>query len=380
MSGVIFRAGRQTGAQTVGGGVPEDFIKRTDPTLIPAVSDAAGVPAPDPADTLKALADDMRDLKRRAAEAADAEALLGPSRDIAACAVALRRVGMNVRFISRFVATANRRLFSRLFALTAPPGWETDACLIVMGSEGRGEQILKTDQDNGVIFRDGVSPPDWSAALADFSRRLGALGFPPCPGGVMAVNAEWAQPQAAYRRSLSSWLRSPDDAAALRLAILADAAAVAGDAGLLAGVRRDLLAGARDNPGFLHHFAKPALAFDATRRPRLAALLGHRPPPIDLKKTALFPIVHGARTLALEAGLDVVHTADRLEALAARRSLDPGLARDAADAFFFVSSQRLDAAIGTNETTEARRAELDVRLATVKRFKAELARRFRLDA
>lgn len=323
----------------------------------------------------------MRDLERRTVEAADAEALLGPSRDISACAVALRRIGMNVRFISRFVATGNRRLFSRLFALTAPPGWETDACLIVMGSEGRGEQILKTDQDNGIIFRDGVSPPEWVAALADFSRRLGALGFPPCPGGVMAVNAEWAQPQAAYRRLLSLWLRSPDDAATLRLAILADATAVAGDSGLLAGLRRDLLTGARDNSGFLHHFTKPALAFDATRRPRLAALFRPRPPPsIDLKKAALFPIVHGARALALEAGLDAVHTADRLEALAARRALDPGLARDAADAFFFVSSLRLDAAIGASETTEARSAELDVCLATVRRFKAELARRFRLDA
>lgn len=365
----------------MGGGVPEDFTKRACPTSAAAAAGLPGVSAPDPADSLKVLADDMRDLERRTVEAADAEALLGPSRDISACAVALRRIGMNVRFISRFVATGNRRLFSRLFALTAPSGWETDACLIVMGSEGRGEQILKTDQDNGIIFRDGVSPPEWGAALADFSRRLGALGFPPCPGGVMAVNAEWAQPQAAYRRLLSLWLRSPDDAATLRLAILADATAVAGDSGLLAGLRRDLLAGAHDNPGFLHHFAKPALAFDATRRPRLAALFRPRPPPsIDLKKAALFPIVHGARALALEAGLDAVHTADRLEALAARRALDPGLARDAADAFFFVSSQRLDAAIGAAETTEARRAELDVCLATVRRFKAELARRFRLDA
>ncbi|HRQ80162.1 MAG TPA: putative nucleotidyltransferase substrate binding domain-containing protein, partial [Azospirillaceae bacterium] len=152
------------------------------------------------------------------------------------------------------------------------------------------------------------------------------------------------------------------------------------DPGLLDRLRRDLLAGARDNPGFLHHFAKPALAFDAPRTPWLAGLFGRgSSPSIDLKKAALFPIVHGARTLALEAGLDVLHTADRLEALAARRTLDPGLARDAVDAFFFVSAMRLDAAITADDLTEARRAKLDVCLATVKRFKEELARRFRLD-
>ncbi|HRQ83142.1 MAG TPA: DUF294 nucleotidyltransferase-like domain-containing protein, partial [Azospirillaceae bacterium] len=197
--------------------MPEDFIKAANSAANPAAA-LAETRALDPADSLKALADDMRDLERRTAEAADAEALLGPSRDIAACAAALRRLGMNVRFISRFVATANRRLFSRLFTLTAPPGWEADACLIVMGSEGRGEQILKTDQDNGVIFRDGVATANWSVALLDFNRRLGALGYPPCPGGVMAANGEWAQPQAAFRRSLSLWLRAPDEAAALRLA------------------------------------------------------------------------------------------------------------------------------------------------------------------
>lgn len=360
--------------------MPEDTIKRTDATSTPAGA-LAGAPSIDPAEAFNALADAMGDLARRTERAADAEALLDPSRDIAACAVALRRIGVNVRFISRFVASANRRLFRRLFALTAPAGWEGDACLMVMGSEGRGEQILKTDQDNGVIFRDGAASPDWSAALNDFTRRLGVLGYPPCPGGVMAANAEWAKPQAAYRQSLSLWLRSPDEAATLKLAIFADAAAVAGDSGLLSGLRRELLAGARENQGFLHHFAKPALAFDTPRRPLLGDLFRPRPSAsVDLKKAALFPIVHGARTLALEAGLDVAHTAERLEALAARRALDPGLARDAADAFFFVSSLRLDAVVAGDNLTIARRAELDLHLATVKRFKAELARRFRLDA
>lgn len=390
--------------------MPEDTIKRTALTISPAappVTEPAAKPAAepvaarfaDPAGALAALAEDMRALERETASAADPQALLGPSRDIAVCAAALRRLGMDPGFIGSFVTSANRRLFRRLFALTAPAGWEADGCLIVMGSEGRGEQILKTDQDNGVILRDGVENPDWTAALTTFSRQLCDLGYPPCPGGVMAENPEWAKSQSAFRRSLSSWLRAPDEAAALKLAIFADAAPVAGDSSLLSALRRDLLAGARDNQGFLHHFAKPALAFDAPRRSRLADLFGlRRPAAIDLKKSVMFPLVHGARALALEAGLDVAHTVERLDALATRRALDTGLARELIEAFFFVSALRLDAglerardnvalaptapsnAVLADGLTAVRRAGLECCVSAVNCFKTALARRFRLDA
>ena len=54
-----------------------------------------------------------------------------------------------------------------------------------MGSEGRNEQIIRTDQDNGLILRDGYPMDDVAAATAAFTAALVDFGYPPCPGGVM---------------------------------------------------------------------------------------------------------------------------------------------------------------------------------------------------
>ena len=48
----------------------------------------------------------------------------------------------------------NRKLFRRVYERLMPLAWQGDSCLIVMGSEGRGEQLLRTDQDNGIIYRE----------------------------------------------------------------------------------------------------------------------------------------------------------------------------------------------------------------------------------
>ena len=61
--------------------------------------------------------------------------------------------GVKPRYIARIVTDLNRKVFRRVFDQVAPPQLRDDACLIVMGSEGRGEQLLRTDQDNGLIFR-----------------------------------------------------------------------------------------------------------------------------------------------------------------------------------------------------------------------------------
>lgn len=371
--------------------MPDDVVDLSAPIASQAVSSV------DPADRLTGLAENLRELRRRIDQADDADKLAAPSEDIVRQAVALRRLGMGIAFVSRVTTALNRRLFRRMFELTAPAGLAADACLIVMGSEGRGEQILKTDQDNGLILRDGAAPPGLEAALNDFSRRLIICGYPPCPGGVMANNPDWAKSQSAYRRSLSRWLREPDEASRLKLAIFFDAAPAAGDARLLSGLRRDLLAGARDNQGFLHHFAKPALAFGQPPRSWLARIFQtDSAPSVDLKKAAIFPLVHGARTLALEVGLDAAHTAERLEGLAQRRALDAGLARDLIDAFYFISALRLDAQlraasdqpsnvappnmVAPDALSRLERAGLNDCLTTVRRFKELLARRFRLDA
>ena len=86
----------------------------------------------------------------------------------------LYRSGSRIELIARLVQQLNARLFERAWQLIAPPDLVANSCLFVMGSEGRGEQLLKTDQDNGLILRDGYAPPaDLEAMCQRFLGRAG---------------------------------------------------------------------------------------------------------------------------------------------------------------------------------------------------------------
>src|SRR5690554_7766611 len=88
------------------------------------------------------------------------------------------------------VTTLNRRLMSRAFDLIFPERLRQSVCILVLGSEGRGEQILKTDQDNAVILlhaheREAVQP-----LLQRLHQTFLEFGYPPCPGRVMFRSEE----------------------------------------------------------------------------------------------------------------------------------------------------------------------------------------------
>src|SRR5699024_727073 len=91
----------------------------------------------------------------QAAQATDLAELQAAAGQINDRIRALHEDGVRVEVITGLVGELNRRVFQRLWALRAPEPLRENSCLIVMGSEGRGEQIIKTDQDNGLILRDG---------------------------------------------------------------------------------------------------------------------------------------------------------------------------------------------------------------------------------
>ena len=81
---------------------------------------------------------------------------------------------------------------SRAWQLLAPEALVRNSCLLVMGSEGRGEQLLRTDQDNALLLRDGYEPPQDLADICErFSAALARFGYPPCSGGVMLNQPSW---------------------------------------------------------------------------------------------------------------------------------------------------------------------------------------------
>ena len=75
-----------------------------------------------------------------------------------------------------------------------------------MGSEGRGEYLSKTDQDNGIILADGYEPPDWDGFRQRFTAAMIEAGFPACPGEIMVRNPAWSKPLQAWCDDVRGWV------------------------------------------------------------------------------------------------------------------------------------------------------------------------------
>ncbi|MBS0501183.1 MAG: cyclic nucleotide-binding domain-containing protein [Proteobacteria bacterium] len=303
------------------------------------------------------------------------------------------RGGTQVMLIARMVQDLNARLFERAWQLIAPPELVAASCLLVMGSEGRGEQLLKTDQDNALILRDGYAPPADLAAICErFSAALERFGYPPCPGRIMLSNPAWRMPAADFARTVREWLVMPSPDSLMNLAIFLDAHAVAGDAALLAGVRDALWSLAIDNDVMLARFAAAIDLFSGSGR-WWHRLLGDGVDRINLKKEGIFPTVHGVRSLALAHRVAETSTTERLARLVEAQVLDPDLARDLTDALQLLMALKLKAGLDEMDRGDAVSGAVDPSalsplerdllkdaLGVVKRFKTLLRQRFRLNA
>jgi CBS domain-containing protein len=251
--------------------------------------------------------------------------------------------GARIELISSLVSELNRQLFARLWAFVAPADLVRNSCLIVMGSEGRGEQILKTDQDNALLLRDGYGCPELGQSVQRFNQALTAFGYPLCPGNIMVTNPLWCQPLSGFKDTVRRWLYGAHADGPMNLAIFMDARAVAGDASLLRQARDYAHSSMAGSDAF---FARFVTAVDQFSEPggwwaRLATLRGRDEQVFDLKKLGTFPIVHGVRALALEHRLDEVGTAARLRALVGRQHIPQDLARDLVEALHFLMSLKL---------------------------------------
>jgi CBS domain-containing protein len=331
-------------------------------------------------------------------QARDLDTLRAQAEKITRFVALLYRGGTRVGQIGKLVQALNAKLFERTWQLIAPAGLLAESCLFVMGSEGRGEQLLKTDQDNGLILRDGAATSD--ADIADacqrFSAALREFGYPDCPGGIMVSNPSWRRSAADFTTTVRQWVLRPDPQGLMALAIFIDARAVAGDASLLAGVRAEVgrLVGADD--ALLGRFAAAIDAFPDesggwwNRLP----LIGEQDKPVlDLKKAGIFPIVHGVRSLALREHVDATGTAARLDALVAIGRLPAAFATDLADSLQFLMALKLKAGLTAFDTagtvsggvrtdglSSLERDLLKDALAVVKRFKAMVRNQFHLEA
>ena len=262
-----------------------------------------------------------------------------------------------------------------------------------MGSEGRREQILKTDQDNALLLRDGFACADLAAIAQRFNDALTTFGYPQCPGGIMLTNPQWRQPLAEFKRTVQHWLYGESQDGVLQLAIFLDARAVCGDDTLLAATRAHLQSIASVSDALLMRFVTPVDMADTAPLwwTRLTHL--HRDEPVlDLKRLGTFPIVHGVRALALEHRLDERATVERLRALVQRQLFDKALAQDVGDALHFFMGLKLrrglerraqgleaDNLVDPASLGSMEKEQLHQALAIVKRLRQHLRLHYRME-
>ncbi len=328
----------------------------------------------------------------RIERASSVDELRAAADDMEALIRSLHTQGVKTRFLMDLLAALNKRLMAKLFHLLVPEDIMPHVCLVVMGSEGRGEQITKTDQDNGLIMRDALDWPQGPEILQEYSRILQEIGFPACPGNVMVSNPFWVQPISEWTKRMQDWVVSGDEDSLMKLAIAVDAAPVAGNPALYKTSRNWFLKEIQQHKRFLPAFAKVAMVFDTP-----LTLLGgirERSNGVDLKRGGIFPIVQGVRTLALQYQISANNTFARIDALVEMGVLPQRMGGELQEAFSVFHWLRVKAElarqakslaspmllnmIDLNDLDRLEKDTLRQSFHVVKEFKKHLALRYQL--
>jgi CBS domain-containing protein len=324
----------------------------------------------------------LRDVERLASRAS----LAGYAARLAEMDAALLAGGLDAPAIGQLVSRLDDALLARILAwaeadLGAPPApW----AWLAFGSEGRREQTLLTDQDNGLVFADeGRERAAWYAAFADrVNTDLEAAGFPPCPAGHVA------------RRSLatlSEWTRRFNDCIDERrphaAALLFDFRKVGGT--LDVGPLELAVDRAQRNPAFLRHLARSAVEHAP---PGSLGLRLHAGGAVDLKAQGIVPVVYLARCYGLEVGARTRGTLERLEAAAEAGLLSQDAHESVAHAYRFLLGLRLrhqlrqlsegsapDSAVRLPELSAIERSRLKESFRAIARWQERAAFHYRTD-
>ncbi len=347
-------------------------------------------------------------LAREIAAATSREGLARVGEHVTGLVKRLVDAGTPALDIGAIVAELNDRIVERVLALAeadvrAATGREppTDYCWLAFGSEGRREQTLRTDQDNGLVYAD---PPDGeAAATAEWFARLAEqtiaglveVGVPPCPADAMASNPRWRQPASVWAAYFRGWMEHPTPDHVLAASMYFDLRPVAGTRPLADTLRGVLTEEAPRRRHFLS-----AMALDVASRAMPLTLLGNiavrrsgpRAGTVDLKGAGSLQLVGAGRALALELAVTDTSTAARFRAAAAAGVYSAAEATEIVDVFEHLLRLRLSrqleclaaGAPADNDVNPKRLARRDVVLLrdafrTVTRVQAAVADRFRAE-
>ncbi|MCE4057659.1 putative nucleotidyltransferase substrate binding domain-containing protein [Pseudomonas sp. Au-Pse12] len=221
---------------------------------------------------------------------------------------------------------------------------------LCFGSEGRREQTLHTDQDNGILFeaRDAAQAAEIRGKLLPIAQQinqsLAQCGFTLCKGNIMAGNPELCLSRAEWARRFAAFIREATPENLLGSSIYFDLRVVWGDEQGAEQLRRAILDQVADNRLFQRMMAENALRqrppVGRFREFVLARKNGEKAT-LDLKVQGLTPFVDGARLLALANGIGAINTLERLRQLVSRQVIEPLDGAAYEEAYHFIQQTRM---------------------------------------
>ena len=204
---------------------------------------------------------------------------------------------------------------------------------ISMGSEGRKEETLYTDQDNAIIYSD-VQEENSEEVRLYFNKlgetvcnSLNQIGYSFCKGNIMAKNHQWCQPLNKWKDYFTDWITTPEPQNLLDATIFFDFRNVYGDEELTDNLRKTIDGFKNRNSLFLYHMAHNAFNTKFMQLPAGYFSTDKNSEPVDLKN-AVSPVIMFARIYCLQNNIWHTNTHDRLEALKERNILNESTAVD----------------------------------------------------
>ena len=315
--------------------------------LVNAGGDLAGILSA--TDILSFLGNNAIDAGMAVARASNEAELIAAAQRVPESFTAMVDGGIQAGHAMRFTSALGEAVHRRAAELAedelgSPP---VPYALVVFGSLARSEQLVGSDQDNGLVISDAASADDFAyferlgTRLSDI---LDACGYVYCKGGIMAKNAEQRRTASAWQERYATWIERPDEDRILRATIFFDIRMVHGDPALVRQVQQDHVNLFKDSPLFVSYLARDALRSKIPLgifRNLVLDRTDDGQKVFDAKRQAIMPIVDIARTHALAAGLSEVGTIERLRALAAVGKMNADDAQSLEDAMLLVNELRI---------------------------------------
>jgi CBS domain-containing protein len=260
--------------------------------------------------------------------APDVATLRAVAHDIRRFARNLLGQGVGARQLTELISHLNDVLTERLVAMVAGARGIDLArgCWLAFGSEGRSEQTIATDQDNGIVFESSASEvdrPAWLAFAREVNEALDACGYPLCKGNIMASNPDCCLTQSEWLARFADWIDhgAPEDL--LNASIYFDVRPLAGAAALARPLRELVTQQAGRNPRFMKQMAENALRNSPALNWRggIDVQAHGEQETVDLKLHGTAIYVDAARLYALAHGLPATATRGRFEAFAKAQSV-----------------------------------------------------------